>query len=112
MLYYPLILEHLSRGTVLSSWRPFACRQNHVGGDFCILWLIANISSKWFERHEYLVSLSMNVLITFRTSHPIVIVPSVMLNFRLIYSIIVTTCNIPDSSLLCAFWFLACPGEV
>ena len=43
------------------------------------------------ERHEYLVSLSMDFLIVFRTPHAIVIAPSEMLNFRLISSTIDTT---------------------
>ena len=58
----------------------------HVRGDFRILWLVADMKSKGFERHEYLVSLSMIFLIAFRPSHAIIIYPSIMLNFRLIYS--------------------------
>ena len=51
-------------------------------------------------------------LIAFRPSHDIFIAPSEMLNFRLTYSTIYTTQNIPDSSLLYEYWSLTCPREV
>ena len=74
------------------------------------MWSIADMRSKWLERHEYLVSQSIDFFIAFRPSHAIVIDPSRMLNFRLIDSIIDTTWNMPAGSLLYASWSLGCPG--
>ena len=68
--------------------------------------------SKWFERHEYLVSLSIYIFISFRPSHAFVIAPPEMLNFSLISSTIDTACKMLDSSLLYEYWYLDCPGEV
>ena len=43
------------------------CRQYHVKGDFRIFWSIADMRSKYFERHEYLISLSVPFLL--RSGH-------------------------------------------
>ena len=51
-------------------------------------------------------------LITCRPSNAIVIAPSRMLNFGLIYYTIETRLNMPASSLLYESWSLGCPGYV
>ena len=88
------------------------CHQNHVRGDFRILWSIADMRSKWLERHKYLVSRSMDFFIVFRPSHAIVIAPSRIFNFWLIYSTIYTTWNIPTISITYKYWYLGCTGDV
>ena len=101
---------HLSRGSVWLSWWPLTCLQYHLKVYFRTLWSIADMRSKWLERHEYLVSQSIDFFIAFRPSHAIVIETYRMLNFRLIYSIIDTTWNMPAGLLLYASWSLGCPG--
>ena len=81
-----LSVVHLSRGYILSSWWTFTYRQKHVRGYFRILWWIGDTRSKWLERQEYLVSQTMDFFIALRTSCAIVIAPSRILNFSLIFS--------------------------
>ena len=103
---------HLSIGPVWLSWWPFTCLQYHISGSFIIIWSIADISSKWLERHEYLVFLSIAFFISLRRSRAIVAAPSRMLNFRLISSTMYTTCKMTYSSFLYSSWSLWCPGRV
>ena len=56
--------------------------------------------------------MSIAILMASIPSHAAVISPSVMLNLEQIFSIIIISFRIPESSLLYDYWFSGCPRVV